>query len=246
MMVSHLAFLLLVCLSRSHSLSFTVGFLEKLMLIHLQRHTRSPSPSVFYFVSISAVGQLTLKRPFDFDHASISAPLGTSIQFSLLPLHCSHPFSSSVKQWHQLPSTAWNAELHPRPLYPLHFSNLTSKQFTFLQNGCSWFQMLNGCCFPFCFMQLYWQLGLDGNLLNHLVDTYFQKSLLCQKGNVQGNQRLPIISSHTSAQEMSPNAQNCFSCFKKTISTENRCFWWLLRSVWPLVNAYPPSFSHRA
>lgn len=31
----------------------------------------------FYLVSISQVGQLTLKKPFDFDHTSISAPLGT-------------------------------------------------------------------------------------------------------------------------------------------------------------------------
>lgn len=153
--MSHLPFGLPVCLSRSQSLSFS--FPEKFTHTH----------SYLFFchlVSITLVGQPTLKKPFDFDHASISAPLGTLIQRAFLsPLWCTivtHssltavlPSSSSKKLWHKLPSTVQNAILHLGSLYPS--TPQTSKQFRFLEKGCSWFEMLNGGCISFCFMQLY-------------------------------------------------------------------------------------------
>lgn len=75
--MSCLPFGLPVCLSRSLSLSLTdSAFLKK------NSHTHSYLGFFFFFylVSITLVGQPTLKKPFDFDHASISAPLGTLIQ----------------------------------------------------------------------------------------------------------------------------------------------------------------------
>lgn len=79
-----LPFRLPVCQSRSLSLSFT-DFLK------------NSHSYFFYLVSITLVRQPTLKKPFDFDHASVSAPLGTLIQRAFLsPLTCTVVTLSSL------------------------------------------------------------------------------------------------------------------------------------------------------
>lgn len=109
-------------------------------LSHAHTQTSTHSCLFFYLVSITLVGQPTLKKPFDFDHASIFVlHWGLWFRGVFSPLWCTLvtlsyltavlPFTSSKKQWHKLPSTAQNAVLHQCSLY--HCTPQTIKQFTF-------------------------------------------------------------------------------------------------------------------
>ncbi len=89
----------------------------------------------------------------DFDSEGFFVPPLMHCRHSFLP-HCSASlplFKETVTQ-----TAIYCSKCNTAPLLSLYPSTLqTSKQFRFLEKGRSWFEMLNGGCFSFCFMQLY-------------------------------------------------------------------------------------------
>lgn len=115
----------------------------------------------FFFISSHSAWSAN-KVPWFWPCLFFSPPLGTlilgafflfSLWYTVVTLSSITAMlpSTSKKQWHKLPSTAWNAVLHAwstsAAFKPANSSHLWKKVAVDL--------VLNGCCVSFCLIQLY-------------------------------------------------------------------------------------------